>query len=154
LAIVVAFELTSALAADHKDEVERILFFNGNQAKVVEGVAVVARRWGIPRLRVLDGRLRITLDPHAPQTLYAMAPTPAGPVPVAVVVYVREEEALSVLFLAVHEQYAADGAFADAGLVHVLLDALQAIARRVKGITTVSLHLGRPQPLRISVRRG
>ena len=148
---------TSVLGGEHKQELERLLFFNDNQAKVSDAVMRVAERYGTPRVQVVGERLRVGLESVQPQTLFAVRRTanggePVG-VPVGVMVYTREEDALVVLFLAVHEHYASRGPKADRRLLLRMTAELRGIARRVKGITSVVLFVGRSTPTRISIAR-
>ncbi len=144
---------TSALGPEHKDELERLLFFNGNQAKVSATVTLVAERYGVPRIHGDDERLRIELESQPTQSLFAVRRTGDTTAPVGVVVYTREEDALVVLFLAVHEHYSSRGPNADQRLVMRISHQLQAIARRVRGVSSLVLFIGRPAPTRITVKR-
>lgn len=144
---------TSLLAREHKDELERLLFFNDNQAKVSEEVVAIAERYGAPRVLVEGEHLRVGLDAAAVQTLFAVRH--AGPLaePVGVMVYTRDDDALVVLFLAVHEDYASRGPRADQRLLLRMTGELRAIGRRVKGIASLVMFVGRSQPLRIAIPR-
>lgn len=144
---------TSQLGPEHKQELERLLFFNGNQAKVSEAVILVAERYGTPRVQVVSERLRVGLESTQAQSLFAVRPTASGVEPVGVVVYTREEDALLVLYLAVHEHYAARGPRADERLLLRMTDELRAIGRRVKGISSLVLFVGRGRPARITIAR-
>lgn len=144
---------TSTLPAAHRDDIERLLFFNGNQRRVVRSVEFVAKRYGIPRIRVVGEHLRIGLDPHEPQTLFAVEREQDEQHPIGVVVYVREGDALVVLFVAVDEAYSSRGERADLGLLRRLIAEIEGAARRVRGISTVAVYFGRTTPTRITVRR-
>lgn len=146
---------TSRLGPEHKDELERLLFFNGNQGKVSASVSRIAERYGVPRIQLVDERLWIALDSSVEaQSLFAVRQTRAGPEPVGVVVYTREEDAFVVLFVAVHEHYSARGPMADRRLLLRMTTELRTIARRVKGVRSVVLFIGRAAPLRLAVDRG
>lgn len=145
---------TSVLGREHKQELERLLFFNGNQAKVTDAVTLVAERYGAPRVQVVAERLRVVLEPVQAQTLYAVRRTDDGVEPVGVMVYTREDDALVVLFLAVHEDYASRGPRADRRLLMRMTGELRSIARRVRGIGWVVLFVGRSAPTRIAIARG
>lgn len=144
---------TSALGHEHKDELERLLFFNDNQAKVSEAVMLVAARYGAPRIQVVSERLQIGLESAQVQTLFAVRRTESGSVPVGVMVYTREDDALVVLFLAVHEHYSSRGPQARERLLLRMTGELRGIARRVKGVAWVVLFVGRSTPTRIAVPR-
>jgi hypothetical protein len=89
------------------------------------------------------------------QVLFAVRRVEAGGVaPVGVVVYTREDDALVVLFLAIHEDFTARGPMGDRRLLLRMTDELRAIARRVKGVRSVLVFVGRPTPMRLPVGRG
>lgn len=144
---------TSVLGQEHKQELERLLFFNDNQAKVSDAVMLIAERYGAPRVQVVAERLRVGLESAQAQTLFAVRRAAAGVEPVGVMVYTREEDALVVLFLAVHEHYASRGPKADQRLLMRMTTELRGIARRVKGIASLVLFVGRAAPTRIAIAR-
>jgi hypothetical protein len=144
---------TSVLGQEHKQELERLLFFNDNQAKVSDAVMLIAERYGAPRVQVVAERLRVGLESAQAQTLFAVRRAAAGVEPVGVMVYTREEDALVVLFLAVHEHYASRGPKADQRLLMRMTAELRGIARRVKGIASLVLFVGRATPTRIAIAR-
>lgn len=144
---------SSRIGLEHKDELERLLFFNGNQARVVDGVAFVVQQFGIPRIRSEAGSLRIALaSGRESQTLFVIDRGELGDDLVGVVVYLREGDALVALFVAVHEAYAIAGERGERNLTLRILDELKAIGRRVKGIATLQVYLGRRTPARLAVR--
>jgi len=147
--------VTSVLGAPHRDALERVFFFNENQARAQEGVTYVVNRYGAPRIVVTDDeRLRIDLDSSVqPQSLFAVVPAEEGVRPVGVVVFTREEERLVVLFVAIDGDYTKRGSKGDYRVLPQLIDALKAIALRVRGITSLLVYLGRPTPTRIKLRR-
>jgi hypothetical protein len=144
---------TSALGQEHKGELERLLVFNDNQARLSDAVMLVAGRYGAPRVQVVAERLRVGLESTPVQTLFAVRRTASGPVPVGVMVYTREDDALVVLFLAVHEHYSSRGPEARHRLLLRMTSELRGIARRVKGIGAVVLFVGRSTPTRLAVPR-
>jgi hypothetical protein len=143
---------TSTLGPEHKHALERLLFFNDNQAKASEAVLLVTRRYGVPRIQIVSERLRIGLESAQVQTLFAVRRTGPTVEPVGVVVYTREEDALVVLFVAVHEHYSSRGPKADRRLLMRMTHELKAIARRVKGVGSLVLFVGRSTPTRVAVR--
>jgi hypothetical protein len=144
---------TSALGREHKDELERLLFFNDNQAKVSEAVVLVTERYGAPRILVESEQLRVGLEAASVQTLFAVRRTGATAAPVGVMVYTREADTLVVLFLAVHEHYSSRGPQARHRLLLRMTSELKLIARRVRGISALVLFVGRSTPTRIAIPR-
>jgi hypothetical protein len=148
------FTFTSVLARAHRDALERLLFFNPNQTKVVDGVAFVVRRYGIPRIDDEGERLRIRLDePVEPQTLFVTAAPSGDDELAAVAVYTREDDALVVLFVALHEAYTSGGAHEHTGALNRIVDELKRIGGHVRGVKWLALYLGRPTPTRLALRR-
>jgi hypothetical protein len=142
---------TSRLAPEHKGELERLLFFNANQGKVVQGVALIAQRYGIPRIQTVDDRLRVVLGGELElQALYVLDRLGA---PIGVMAYTREDDELVVLFVAVDEQHASGGSNGRRMLLVKMLRELQHIARRVRGIVALQVFLGRAEPTRIAIAR-
>jgi hypothetical protein len=145
---------TSVLGRDHRDALERLLFFNPNQAKVVDGVAHVVRRYGIPRIDVENERLRVRVDSQVEaQTLFLTAPGSGDHGLAAVAVYTREDDALVVLYVALHETYASGGPHEGVGTLGRVVEELKRIGGLVRGVQWLSLYLGRPTPTRIALRR-
>lgn len=154
LLVMSEIAFTSTLGHEHKDELERLLFFNGNQARVSDAVSHVAQRYGVPRITTAGERLRIEIEsPVEAQTLFVLHQTPAEVALVGVLVYTRQHDAFVVLFVAVHEDFTARGAMADLRLLLRMTDQLRAIGRRVKGVGSVLMFLGRPTPVRLAVDR-
>jgi hypothetical protein len=138
---------TSVLSPSYKEELERQLFFNQNQARAQTDVVLLIQRYGMARVQTSSDRLRVVLDlSPAPQTLYVLEQNKTQERLVGVMVYLREGDTLSLIIAAVHEDYAG------VPLVWKMVDVLCDIARRVKGITSVTLFpgTGREKKFRIS----
>ncbi|MCA9705053.1 MAG: hypothetical protein KDK70_04280 [Myxococcales bacterium] len=145
---------TSFLGASHREDLERLLFFNENQSRASEGVAVVVQRYGTPRIVVEDDRLRIELSSSfSPQALYVVTRVRGTYRPVGVVVYTREDDALVVLFVAVDGELSGRGIKGHGMLLVRMIREVEAIARRVRGIGRVLVYTGRAEPTRIVVPR-
>ncbi len=146
-----AFAFSSSLPLEHRDQAERMLFFNLQQEKMKEGIRAVAKKYGHPKL-VEDGerlRLQVTSNVET-QTLFV---TTHGLGPVGAIIFTREENALVALYMAVHEDFSASGSRAGDKLIVHLLREFESIARRVKGIEQLHLYLGAQVPVKKSVRR-
>ncbi|MEM6993418.1 MAG: hypothetical protein AAF721_23090 [Myxococcota bacterium] len=147
-------QYTSVLGLQCRDALERLLFFNDNQARASEGVSAVVRRYGSPRIGVEEGRLRVGLGEHvAAQSLYVVIPTGTGIRPIGALVYTREDDKLVVLFVAVDGEYASRGPRSHTMLLSKMVGELKRLATRVRGIAALEVYLGRPTPTRIAIRR-
>ena len=163
-------EFTSIVDPSQREELERLLFFNQNQDKVQEELPLLIRRYGMARVIVSNDRLRVVLDSSPePQTLFALeeagvaSPQTDGSIPqnpahlaeragtkksdgpdrlVGVMVYLREHDTLSLIIAAVREDYAGARSDRKEPLARSMVDVLREIARRVKGIRSVTVFPG------------
>ena len=149
------FAFSSTLPLERREAAERILFFNLQQEKMKEGIRVVSKVYGLPKL-VADGdRLHMTVSKDiAVQTLFVTA-RGVGTVegPVGAIVFTREDDALVALYMAVHEDFSATGKHGDEKLMIKMLKELEGIARRVRGVDTLKLYLGAESPVAKKIRR-
>ena len=151
---VAAFAFSSSLPLEHREEAERILFFNLQQEKMAAGIRAVSKTYGLPKLVVEDDRLHMRVSKDvAVQTLFVTARGQGSDKPVGAIVFTREESALVALYMAVHEDYSANGEFAADKLMIRMLKELESIARRVRGVEALHLYLGGAQPVRKKIRR-
>ena len=152
-----AFAFSSTLPLEHREAVERILFFNLQQEKVKDGIRVVSAVYGLPKL-VVDAsaeRLHMAVSKDVSvQTLFVTVRGTGGlEGPVGAVIFTREENSLVALYLAVHEDFSATGPNADEKLMLKMLKELEGIARRVRGVDMLRLYLGAQEPVAKRIRR-
>ncbi|KKK76365.1 hypothetical protein LCGC14_2864390, partial [marine sediment metagenome] len=134
---------TSILRPDYTEELERLLFFNQNQDKVQSDLPLLIQRYGMAHIKVTGDCLRVLLDSSPqPQTLYALARSDGFERLVGVTVYLREGDTLSLVIAAVCEDYAGTRTNGEEPLVRKMVGVLRDVARRVKGINSVTLFPG------------
>lgn len=151
-----AFAFSSSLPLEHREEAERILFFNLQQEKMKQGIRAVSKTYGLPKLVVSedDARLRMaTAKGLDVQTLFVSARGVGADRPVGAIVFTREENALVALYMAVHEDFSSTGKFAGEKLMIRMLKELESIARRVRGVEVLELYLGGDTPVAKKIRR-
>lgn len=142
----------STLNPSHRDALEQILFFNANQGRTSEAVSFVAEHYGIPRIQATETELKVGLASTVEtQTLFAVLRKGQRDRPVGVVVFTRENDAFVVLFVAVHEEYCSRGPKAKHRVLMHMTNEVKSIARRVKGVSSLLVYLGRRTPTRIRV---
>ncbi|MEM9454034.1 MAG: hypothetical protein AAGF11_07635 [Myxococcota bacterium] len=145
---------TSILGAEHRDDLERLLFFNENQARASDGVSFVVERYGTPRIQSDNERLHVALDSSVQtQTLFVITRVRGEIRPIGVVVYTREADTLVVLFVAVDSEFSGRGIRGHGMVLVRMIGEIKAIARRVRGISRVLVYMGRATPTRITIRR-
>jgi hypothetical protein len=148
-----AFAFSSSLPLEHREEAERILFFNLQQEKMKDGIRTVSKTYGLPKLVAEGDRLHLTVASEVRvQALFAVASGRNGETPVGAIVFTREDNALVALYMAVHEDYSATGKRARDKLMIKLLKELESIARRVRGVDALHLYLGGENPVKKTVR--
>ncbi|MGA2254961.1 MAG: hypothetical protein ABSG53_09885 [Thermoguttaceae bacterium] len=144
---------TSILDQTYQDALDALLFFNGNQKKVLDGASLAVEHYGMPRVLASNDRLWVTFDSGIEaQSLFVLEQAEVRPRLIGVVVYTREGDTLAVLFAAIHEDYSSGGCREEEVLFWRILDEVSRISRRIKGITSIRLFLRKP-PVTLRVNR-
>jgi hypothetical protein len=145
---------TSELPLFRRAELERLVYFNKNQHKVEARLLEALRLYGSPSMVLGERLIRFSVSKVASvQTLYAFDESRRFPRLAAVAIYTREDiETLTVIFVAVHEDYVAGGPHEGKLLAPRVLELLRASAARTKGVRWLRL-LYHPRDLRIPMRK-
>ena len=143
------YYLTSKLNKEDLEALEELFYFNPNQWKLRESVEAAVSQFGTPQIANRGGTLRVILpDIGEAQTLYLYR-SGRKHILTGVVVYIREEHVLRVLFWALHPDYTF-GSQPESYLLLEMVDALKKTAKRVVGIEMISFRFGaREHTLRI-----
>ena len=135
----------SRLRHEHRRSLERLLFFNGCQNRVLHGIVAAIERYGPPEI-VAEGdflRVRVAKQPDV-QTLFAIDAASGRPIGVAV--YLRADlEHVTVLHLGISEEYCAGGPQAATRLPLRLMRELRRSSRRLKGVRRLHVLYGGPR---------
>jgi hypothetical protein len=139
----VAFQ--SRIRHEHRRALERLLFFNGCQGRVVHGIVAAIERYGPPEILREGEHLRVRVrELDDVQTLFAIDTTSGRPIGVAV--YVRADlEHVTVLHLGISEEYCAGGPQAGVKLPLRLMRAVRSSSRRLKGVRRLRVLYGQPR---------
>lgn len=132
--------LKSSIGAQYREEAEQLFFFNPKQAGVRDRVREHVERYGTPVIRCREGLISFELAKvqHA-QTLFIMMGANKLRL-VGMLVYVRKEDSLCVLYLALKPVYTVSwrkGCL----LLSRVLDMLKKIAGCIKGIHQIQLSV-------------
>jgi hypothetical protein len=134
---------TSKVAIEHRKTLERLLFFNGCQARVARGIVDVIDRFGPPEIQV-DGewlRVQVSELSSGVQSLFAVDSSTGEPIGVAV--YMRADlEHVTVLHVGLGEDYCAGGERESLNLLLRLLKEIRRSSRRVKGVRRLKVAYG------------
>jgi hypothetical protein len=133
----------SKVAIEHRPALERLLFFNGCQHRVADGIVDVIDRFGPPEIQV-DGewlRVQVSELSSGVQSLFAVEANSGRPIGVAV--YLRADlEHVTVLHIGLSEEYCAGGERGSLNLLLRMLKELRRSSRRVKGVRRLSVAYG------------
>jgi hypothetical protein len=108
---------------------------------MTDDILLSIETFGRPRITASTDRLLVTLDsPVGVQVLYALDGTGNSERLAGVVIYTRSnEDSISVLHIAVNEQYTVTGLFSDRLLVIRVINELRRIASYIRGIRWLRL---------------
>jgi hypothetical protein len=132
---------TSVLPVSYRDELERIVFFNPEQARVTAPLVDAVRRYGVPSIVEDEGTLRFRVPAFGRiQSLYALDEAEPPSRLAGVVMFVRESvDTMLLLHLAVHEAYAVGGPFDQAWVTPRLLAAVRRTCLQTRGLRTLRM---------------
>jgi hypothetical protein len=129
---------SSRVPIECRAELEELLFLNPRQHLVRDGILNSLERFGHPKVVETPTGLAVKVGDLEAQTLFAFDRARAGQSPVGVVVFIRTaREEMSIMHVAVDEDYALHGAEAGVGLGVTLVEKVKEIARRIVGIQRV-----------------
>ena len=139
----IAFE--SRVRHQHRRTLERLLFFNGCQKRVLHGIVAAIERYGTPEIAVEGEYLRIRVgELKDVQSLFAIDTATGRPIGVAV--YLRADlEHVTVLHLGISEEYCAGGPQAAVKLPLRLMREVRRSSRRLKGVRRLRVLYGSPR---------
>lgn len=130
-------QYTSTLDPEYSEQLERLMFFNPGQQTALAAIVDSLETFGSPSVYADAGRLRVKVEKlDEVQTLFALDSDAL----VGVLVYSRVLlERLTVIHIAVHQDYSSNGKFAHNMLVMRMLELLRNSARRIKGVETIRI---------------
>ncbi len=141
-----AFSFTSRVARSQRQALERLLFFNQCQARVLAQIVDAIDKFGPPEIVEEEGHLRVRVGGLAgAQCLFAVEDDTGRPI--AVALYVRADlEHVTVLHIGVSEEYCAGGRLEDYNLLLRLMKEIRRSSRRLKGVRRVRMLYGAQRP--------
>lgn len=131
---------TSILKPEYSEDLEQLMFFNPGQRAAHAAIKDSLEKFGSPSIYLDNGCLRVTVEKlEEVQTLFAMDDdTLAG-----IVVFARVTfEHLTLIHIAVDEDYTVHGKFAEKILVMRMFELLRKCARRIKGVEAIRMMCG------------
>ena len=133
--------ITSRLGEDYIGDLERVMFFNPKQQYAENAIRNCVENYGIPEIITENGYLRIRLKSFSiAQTLYLIDRTDLEDTLAGAIVYVRDgTDDLSILHVAIAEEYILRGPVITARLIWDLLRHVIESASRISGIKNINL---------------
>jgi hypothetical protein len=132
----------SRVAEKHRSTLERLLFFNGCQARVASGIVDAIDKYGPPEILQDEAWLRVRVG-GLPDVQSLFAVEEATGVPIGVAIYTRPDlEHIAVLHLGLAEQYCSGGEREGANLLLRLVREIRRTSKRVRGVRRLSVHYG------------
>lgn len=143
--MVESVSFQSRVRREHRRALERLLFFNGCQNRVLKGIVDAIDKYGPPEIHPEGEYLRVRVGTLGDvQTLFAIDPDNGRPIGVAV--YVRADlEHVTVLHLGISEEYCAGGPQAAIKLPLRLMREVRRSSRRLKGVRRLHVLYGGPR---------
>jgi hypothetical protein len=146
-------QFTSIYSASCRRELENLLFLNPRQHLVRAAILEGIEQFGVPKVVVAQGKLRIRLDSgREVQTVFATVSTGLRTKLAGVMIYTRlDAETILLLHLAVAEEFATHGKHHHQMLALRFVEQLRSIAGRVNGVRRVRVILGRGRTRELGV---
>ncbi len=131
---------TSILKSEYGEELEQLMFFNPGQQSAHAAIVDSLEKFGSPSVFTDNGRLCVKVEKlDEVQTLFALD----GERLAGVLVYSRVPlEHLTMIYIAVDQDYSSRGKFADKMLVIRMFELLRNSARRIKGVKSIRIMRG------------
>lgn len=136
----------SRIPEEHRQTLERLLFFNGCQGRVAQGIVDAIEQYGPPEIQSDGGwlRVRVATLPDV-QSLFAL--DGATGVPIGVAVYMRADlEHVVVLHIGLAEAYCAGGEREGWNLLLRLMKEIRRSSKRLKGVRRLNVLYGTQRP--------
>jgi hypothetical protein len=136
--------LTSELESGAAAELEKLFYFNPNQWKIRPSLEVAIQKYGTPQIAVSHGAIQMLLEKiQGHQTLFLRCHA-RGDQLAGAIVYVREREALRVLFFALKPEHTMK-TLNGVNPLAMMFEALQGIGRRIAGVNSIVCAVGRKE---------
>lgn len=141
---------SSRVPMECKSELEDLLFFNPRQHRVRDGILDALQQFGHPRLEETEAGLQVRVGDHEAQTLFAFDRERPEKAPVGAVVFLRtSREEISIIHVAVEEDYALHGSREGVGLGVTLVEKVKDIASRIVGVQRIVFFYRRQVVIRL-----
>ena len=126
----------STLGLDNIADLEKLFFFNLNQHRFRSNILKIIELYGRPSIIEKNNSLWIASDKKDCQNIFVTKDEQL----VGILVYFRNKpDNIDLIHIAVDEQYSSTGKYAEENLAQTMIEEMRKIARRIKGIETVTV---------------
>jgi hypothetical protein len=133
-------EFSATVPAGLRPAVEALFFFNTRQGDSAQGILATVERTGTPAIVEREGRVWIGVPSGNMQCLFACDTSLDPPRPVGVVLYGRPApDVIWISHLAVDPAFTSSSSNRWSGLGGILVEKVQGIACRIKGVRRIQL---------------
>ncbi len=130
---------SSTISPDQREALERIFFFNKNQAEYYFDIEHLIELYGQPRIVEENDRLHLNFEKIDCQNLF----TTVNDNLAGLAIFYRDSvDNIDLIHIAVDEKYSSTGIYADRLLVFQMINELKKIALKIKGIKTITVKYG------------
>jgi hypothetical protein len=137
---VLPLVFSSLLSPDQRSELEFLMFFHPEQGQLSSRINASVLTYGFPKIVNEGGNLRIGIDGHEVQTLYAFVDRGTTKDLAGVLVYTRvHDDTLVLLHMAVRPEFCYAIGYKNELVLIRILSQLRAIAKRIRGIKKLSI---------------
>jgi hypothetical protein len=137
---VLPLVFSSSLNANQRDELESLMFFHPEQGQHTSAINASVLSYGFPKVVNEGGNLRIRIDGHEVQTLYAFVDRGSTKDLAGVLVYTRVQgDTLVLLHMAVRPEFCYSIGYKNELVFVRILSQLRAIAKQIRGIKKLSI---------------
>lgn len=131
---------SSTISPDQREALERIFFFNKNQAEYYFDIEHLIESYGQPRIFEKNNRLHLNFEKIDCQTLF----TTVNDNLAGLAIFYRDSlDNIDLIHIAVYDKYSSTGIYADKLLVFQIINELKKIALKIKGIKTITVKYGK-----------
>ena len=146
---------SSKIKAEYEEELKYLLYFNPQQNKVVSGIEASIEKYGIPRIIKTDIFLNIAVgNLKDVQSIFAFDTARKGLPLIGIMIYYRESEnILTLLHIAVKEEYSLNSSSCKYSLTIEMIEELKNIARKLKKINTIIIYYKKDKKGEIKIKQ-
>ncbi len=126
----------STLELEKKADLEQLFFFNLNQPRFRSNILKIIELYGRPGIIEKDNSLWIESDKKDCQNIFVTKDEQL----VGILIYYRNKpENIDLIHIAVDEKYSSTGKYANENLASEMIEQLKIIARKIRGIKTITV---------------